>query len=1690
MATRISESVPAAALQSPSVEARTSSLELLKAEEQAREGIGSESALLLNEQARLHEGRDDLAAAARDALAATKADGTFIEPLEALIGVAIRSRSKGNLLKLLGRLGKLASEPDERLHAALALVQTNLTNGDLDEAQKNLEQALQQLPDSAALWLLLEDLAARKRDPTLLLRASLGRSAHARSPELRSLLLGRVARLQFESQDSEAAFDSLSQGFDEVPTWRALRTWEAMSVVDKNFLQARKAATKTAALISAALDEPEEAELFQIPGSELHLVRMLAAQVRAIIYGALDENWQEAAQLSARLLEGAPDSHLAQVLRGEFAHRAGESHLRAASYRNILGHGLAPRTEAPDSPSNGLTFPPEAQAPLSSEEAVYAATYLSLAARKTGEVELENRAKTTLARAESRSWIQFFVHLDELCSDTTASLTQRGEELWKLLSEQLERDQSGYFDDDARSPHAALPRAAADHLELTICRAFARLFSLELDGPTKEEQLAQLAGELAQLSEEAARLARDVSPLPDVARETYEYLLARLGKNAEKEAKLLQSRIAQLAVADGRDDEDYAEADEREVQRRALGTDLVRVVASSAVLLTSSELQELGRLLDDDWLPLALRLATGDDPSSELESFARAPGTSGDAEASSPRRASWSVLKENPQWPRVVDTLHLCSTRRGQHVRWSTPATDAFRIGLELGQASLLQTGDSSAPEREAPLLGALERGARHIGDSDLQAGWRLQLGLRLMQRGHHPQALRVLEELKAHSPSAVQSLRPWMAAFSFSGDASRLHELAHHNFENNDRPDQPLLSQLSLLCLKARHDKQDFAEQLLDVAQGLDTLEQSQEHAALKLACSLWIRDEAAARPLLDWRGSSISTDKQLLSPSQRLLLLAALDDLTDDDELRYRVEYARHRSSRLADLAVWVLSRRADDRTEQHSALLRLALREESLPLALYTNPEYLDHEARDTRQTFILRQATDATLPSEQRKLAALGQFQHQNEDSFEADATRFARIAEALSRKEEDEEKFVDPNQQLAALCAGVRFAQADKYEDALLCLEPLVEELPSDPALCGVLRLVAEKTGRPDLEAHCTVELAKLEKKTQRSSDLWERAGFLYQDILDDEQRAEECFNAALVHVPGRPLSFERLYRIAKQKGDRPRQVELLNARLVTAESRDLKVELLWEKARYCRMLGNRSASLRSTIELLRIDPTHLPSMALAAELHLVNEHWEDAALSLRDVAMHPSVEEEQRRSAGLHAADLFEKVGRPRDAVELIENLKELGLSDQNAQEKQARALARTEDWGAAYAAFKDLNEKEDSIDKRIESAQMMLAIQRDHLRQPADLREAVRRVLRDAPLDADALEVALRVGLDQEDKKHLLQAAREESRSQLRRDPLNQSEIKRLSELCHEGGDDELERVALGTRALLGTLPSALAARLQTLAEAINDQPREAWTQNELATILPEELASPVAVFAQILGRRLTLELEADLEARGVNGMMRFDEFSGNPVREEIAPWATALGISDFELFVGGRDSESISGLQLDLPTLIVGKNVELPFGLQERARLVSLLVAMKAGLCVYASQPTEITTLWLRAAVDVADPSAQESPALVDELSREEQEIRSHLNEHLTAEEKAELKEILDEVGSARESVFTLPSAVQKAGLRLAAIITGDPSIVRALPDLIPADEQERAQAMGDLIDFCLSNEFRAARQKARLS
>jgi hypothetical protein len=479
---------------------------------------------------------------------------------------------------------------------------------------------------------------------------------------------------------------------------------------------------------------------------------------------------------------------------------------------------------------------------------------------------------------------------------------------------------------------------------------------------------------------------------------------------------------------------------------------------------------------------------------------------------------------------------------------------------------------------------------------------------------------------------------------------------------------------------------------------------------------------------------------------------------------------------------------------------------------------------------------------------------------------------------------------------------------------------------------------------------------------------------------------------------------------------------------------------------------------------------------------LVDERWDEAALALRAVALHPQVSMEQRRHAGLYAADLFEKVKRARDSAELLERLSELGVQDYSSKLRLARALTRMEDWGAAYQIFVELSDGVDNITERLEAAQMMLALQRDHLRQPEQLRESVRRVLRDSPTDRDAIELALALDLSAEDRRHLLAQARKESRNRLDKSPLDVAEMRLFAELSFGCGDAELERVALGIHSLSAALLPAHAERLNELSRHARMQPRRPFGQDELNLLLTGSLAGSSLEFAQLLGSQLTLELEPDLHARGVTALMRRDDFSADPLGTIIAEWSGALGISDWDLFVGGRDEDGIAAINWPRPTLIVGRNVTPPLSREEHTRLVVLLFALKMQLSILVNQTHEVITRWLEATEHALGhrPTLAGDPAETTDSTLNIETMSQHLQKVLADSQKQRLSELLQLAVQTGVSLHSLPLDSTKAALRMACLVSGDPAIIRAFPELWPSDDQQRRELLSDLVRFCISDDF----------
>ncbi len=1619
MAVRVTRLAPAAAQESPDQEVREQSLRALRLELESQADAGL-AALLQHEVARLHERREDLASAARDELAATKKAAGFVEPVEGLIDIATRSRSKANLAKLLERLTKLARSPEERHRATLGLALTHLSTGEVASARKLIEGALDEHPTEPSLWLALEAVAAETGDSQLLLKAATGRAAHANSEEMRCLLLERVARLEVEVGTSEAAFAALRQSVDELPSWRALRAWEELGLRTESYEEAEKAAFQTATILRAALEEPEEASLYQIPREELSEERATLAHVRAIIYAIRSGSDESATELCEQLRGASPHSALAAALLVEMRRKQGDS----------------------DAVFAGLTELAELRK-WNSRELAWLHGLRAVAARQAGrETEHAEAARALIAAAPNGL-------LPQLERWQAARATDETEALRSLLStwaREAKRDTDPSESDALYLALAllALVMGSPDQAQAALSE---RSNGTDALGPLVLYAAQSLAGGVL----DRLTLPPGVGSEADRAALSWERIRRHV----------LESDRVPSAMADGITEDPWgalilsllsegiSDAAPSVLDHETQPSTAAEVDASNSSVSSEPEPEPedgvVAGLTQSSQLPgpVAEPAPAGsedkpsrDDAAPSSQPRLRTEGTHGrllgylnDAEVSGPLRRALEVF-ELAAWGNT-DLLRD---------RWHSSPSDPLLAAAYL--ATLERQND--------PLLASKRRkAAERQEDGLLRAAWLLKAAADELERGNALRAEEAYDDSEAFIGDA--RLKTWFQAARGPRDPQVL-ALG----DSTDATDDPL--ERAAVVRRWAPDR-------------WSSVDLSAPSAALQLLQIL----EKASESLQELEYAL--DDSEFFSEAQRAALpLSRSFSLEQNDELLAATGHWVARSpSPVSKLTHWVAATRAREPEIEGRMIQALAEDLEAPSLLAALPAAQLRNESRAGYRELLRHHREGAEGTAAQSLSWAI--VEHTDESAPEEYAAELWRLGVSLDPGMEDADA------QGALLLAGYEYLSKGKFEEANQVFERLLEVLPGDLTLCQGARIAAARVGRPDLEAITSCELARATEDNLKSAALWERAGVLFEDELDDREEAEKCYTAALARSPGSRVSFERVYRFARDRNDRQRQVELIDARLDTAESEGLLMELYWEKARFCRMLGRRTIALRSLEELLKLAPNHLPALALSAELHLVDGRIDAAADALRVVAQHPDTPPAQRGAAGLHACDLYEQMRRHRDAVELLQVLDEYGVSGSAGLERRARSLARSEDWGEAYKAFAALNDEQDEIETRLESARMMLAIQRDHLRDPEELKRSARCVLRDAPLDPDAIQVVLEQEFATDERRRLLTAARGQSREVLRRNPLNPPEIRRFAGLCRDCGEDYMERISLGILGLTGKLSDPDQQRLAELLKSCLALPSQPLSRSDLEALADPLQLGAAGTYLGLLAPHISEELDPSPEALGFSSLMRTDEFSGSPHRAEIGTWMGCFGHGDFELYVGGSDPDLITTVHGDLPTVLVGRDIPVPLSPRDRARVVVQLAALHHKASVYLNHSPEELKKWIYASEIVVGARSH------GDLGEEVDELARLLAKSIAPETREKLASLHTELSRAGIELAHAPYAAMRGAARAASLAHGECKVVRELPDLIPTDQDLLSAAMSDIVRFVLSNEFINIRRRIGL-
>ena len=243
---------------------------------------------------------------------------------------------------------------------------------------------------------------------------------------------------------------------------------------------------------------------------------------------------------------------------------------------------------------------------------------------------------------------------------------------------------------------------------------------------------------------------------------------------------------------------------------------------------------------------------------------------------------------------------------------------------------------------------------------------------------------------------------------------------------------------------------------------------------------------------------------------------------------------------------------------------------------------------------------------------------------------------------------------------AAYCRAL--VDAGRGAEAVALLSREVDERPDDLALWETLRGAARQAKDWSLASLACERLARSVDGTLRA-DLLEEAGVVRLDCLDQDQQAEDLFRAALAADPSRDIAFRRLHDLLADKEDADALQDLVSSRLEQGGPRD-REDLLYERARLLRGFSERTEALEVLDELFTAAPNHPGALALAAEVHVSLEQWDEAVESLRRLA-EAQIPPAQKRVAHLGAADFLEsRLERSEDALAELRAVDDLGLAD------------------------------------------------------------------------------------------------------------------------------------------------------------------------------------------------------------------------------------------------------------------------------------------------------------------------------------------------------------------------------------------------------------------------------------------
>jgi tetratricopeptide (TPR) repeat protein len=1047
---------------------------------------------------------------------------------------------------------------------------------------------------------------------------------------------------------------------------------------------------------------------------------------------------------------------------------------------------------------------------------------------------------------------------------------------------------------------------------------------------------------------------------------------------------------------------------------------------------------------------------------SALRGYATPPRKDGDG-APPPRDATaLETLAELAPDPELGRAFQMAAALRFQIAGLADEAIAALRkLALSDPSDGAATTALATSLRRAGDIEGAataLEAGAAAMADAAVAAAFRLEAGVVLWLGGVRERALEAFEAGSTLAPEAGSGLLSWALRAA--------------------RPNDVASRRKALGAAESSEEKAAIAVERFALEAGLDG-----DHAAASASLVTPHEDDATGRALDLGRALWAGDGAENRAPGlDKLALLGA------------EAEAISRASAHFGGLAT------APSTAFKEATAREWASTDSSVAAAV----EWLAHAmaAGNIEGEILAREALaerlegrpGAAMAASARIVARFGRG--------ELDAPLFQdRGAEADLTNLELSPPSCDPRRRAAALrggasaldepsrapasgLAGWNLLAAGDPAAAITAFRAYVDAYGEDIVGWEGLRAAAEVSGNKPLLAESSAALGDLVSDSGQGAELWERAATILFEELGDSANGELALSRAITRDIGRQGAFDRLFRIVRARRDGARLLELVSARLAVAEDPAEIGKLYWERARVLRESGKSVAALEALENVTMLEPDHVGALALTGEIYITDKRFAEAAEKLARLAGLPGAPAQQRLMSGIAAVDLYEnRLGEVERGLEVLVGLHRAGLATLPVRERLARAAAKTGSWEHATEVLEELMVQRDTSAGRVEAARLAIAVYRDRLNSPELAANAVEKLLEEAPDDGEALDLALGGAFPPPLTKRLLEKGRGAVVAGLVAAPLDVERMSRLAEMARKVDDLPLRQVALGGVVALGNRSPELLAELAELDGRVARTPQIAVDDRVIEDLRDAEDRGATSDLVRALATTLAEALGPGLTALGVGKKERVRPQDGLPVRNEVAAWVGALGLGEFELYVGGRDPDGVYAVGTEVPAIVLGQNVRTPLSAAHRQALARELLGLKRGTTILRHRdPADVAAI-IVAACNVAGVRVESPPyAMLAEFER-------LLGKEMPRRVRKILPEFAAKIASSREDPLAWVRAARSSLDRMAAISIGDVSWVLASAEegrgQAPVTAEQRLRAER-LLSFVLSPAFFSVRNK----